>query len=739
VFKYIKRHKSAILSGLFISALIVFIQFSPQIEIQHLLARFDGIFYDIRLKASLDERKKTDQQIFIIDIDEKSLAAEGRWPWSRIKIAKMVNKLAEHGVAVVAFDILFAEPERNPVSAVADYYQSNQLPLPKEFNNITHALDADNIFSESLAATDVVLGLLFQAQDKTNRGDMPLSVVNSDNILNLNKMTSISYPKYESNIGVLQAKALGSGFINATTDQDGYIRRAALVAEYQGQFYPSLALEAARLLTLTEEISIEIVDIGNGLQQIAGVRWGNELIDTDEVGQVLIPYRGQRKSFPYVSATDVLNDNVPLGLLEGAVVFVGTSAVGLGDLKSTPVEVNFPGVEVHANVLEGILYPEIMSYQPDWWEAALALTIFILATLCTFGFPAIGPLALTMTIVILMTVTTWFNFWLWQQHHISLMFPTSLLLIFLIGMVNLGLGFFKESSQKKMIKSIFDQYVPPAHIDKMLANPDSVNLDGERKEMTVLFSDIRSFTNISEQLTASKLKKLLNNYFNPITKSIFEHQGTIDKYVGDMVMAFWGAPLDDPQHAKHALNAALDMLSITEKLRGEFKIQGLPEIYVGIGLNTGDMSVGDMGSEYRRAYTVLGDAVNLGARLESLTKFYGVECLVSQMTKDQCPEHTFRFIDCVQVKGKSESVKIYEPVDTKGKNINVFIAENKDYQEAYDYYLAQNWSEAMKLFLCLSENHCDRKIYQIYMKRITELKLQTLEIDWNGVFTHTSK
>jgi adenylate cyclase len=739
VFKYIKRHKSAILSGLFISALIVFIQFSQQTDIQQLLARFDGIFYDIRLKASLDERQKTDQQILIIDIDQKSLAAEGRWPWSRIKIAKMVNKLAEHGVAVVAFDVLFAEPERNPVTAIANYYQVNQLPLPKEFIDIEQTLDADSIFSESLTEIDVVLGLLFQTQDKTNRGELPPSVINSDNIVNLNKMMSITYPKYESNIEVLQEKALGSGFINATVDPDGYIRRAALVIKHQGQFYPSLALEAARLLTFTEKVSIETVDIGNGQQQISGIRWGNDLIRTDAVGQVLIPYRGKRKSFPYVSATDVLNDNVPLGLLEGAVVFVGTSAVGIGDLKSTPVEVSFPGVEIHANVLEGILHPEIMSYQPDWWEAALALTIFFLATLCTFWFPAIGPLALTITIVIVMTVTTWFNFWLWQQHHISLMLPINLLLIFLIGIVNLGLGFFKENSQKKMIKGIFDQYVPPAHIDKILADPKAVNLDGERKEMTVLFSDIRSFTNISEKLTASELKKLLNNYFNPITKSIFEHQGTIDKYVGDMVMAFWGAPLNDAQHAQHALDTALDMLSITEKLRGEFKIQGLPEIYVGIGLNTGDMSVGDMGSEYRRAYTVLGDAVNLGARLESLTKFYGVECLVSQATKDQCPEHYFRFIDCVQVKGKSEAVKIYEPFDAKGNDISVFIAENQDYQQAYNCYLTQSWSEAMELFMRLTENHPGRKIYQIYIERITELSQQTLEMDWNGVFTHTSK
>jgi len=737
VLSYFRRHRHAILSGLFISSLIIFIQFSPQT--QQLLARFDGIFYDLRLRATLEDRERTDQQIIIVDIDEKSLASEGRWPWSRIKIANMVNKLADSGAAVVAFDVLFSEPERNPVMAVADYYQANQLPLPQEFSDITEALNADRILSESLGNTDVVLGLLFQEQSKQSRGDLPESVINSSNIVDLQRTVRISFPKYESNIDLLQAETPGSGFINAVPDQDGYIRRAALVAEHQGIFYPSLALEAARLLTFTEEIGLEIVDIGNGVQQIAGIRWGQELIPTDAAGRVLIPYRGKRKSFPYVSATDVLNDNVSYELLEGAVVFVGTSAVGLADLRATPVELTYPGVEVHANVLEGILSPHILPTQPDWWEAALALIILFLALSCTFGFPAIGPSALTITIIAVMAATTGFNFWLWQQHQISLMLPTSLLLVFLIGIANLALGFFKENNQKRMIKGIFDQYVPPAHIDKMLSDPNSVNLDGERKEMTVLFSDIRSFTNISETLTASELKSLLNNYFNPITKSIFEHKGTIDKYVGDMVMAFWGAPLTDEQHAQNAVNTALNMLAITKKLRNKFKEKGWPEIYVGIGLNTGDMSVGDMGSEYRRAYTVLGDAVNLGARLESLTKFYGVECLVSQMTMTQCTGHYFRFIDCVQVKGKSEPVKIYEPIDRKGADLEKIVLENKDYQQAYACYLAQNWLEAAQLFTALIDRYSHRKIYQIYIERIAELSQQDLGSDWDGTFTHTSK
>jgi adenylate cyclase len=715
------------------------LQFSSNSSVKLLLARFEGIIYDLRLRATLVDRTITDQTIIIIDIDEKSLAAEGRWPWSRQKVATMVNNLADAGVAVVAFDILFSEPERNPADSVTQHLEANNIVAPPFLLEARAALDADAIFAASLNSTDVVLGILFQGDASITQGELPFSVVKSEGISDLSKMTRISFNHYESNIKVLQTQTPGSGFINASYDDDGIIRRAALVAEYKGQFYPSLALEAARLLTLTDSIEMEIAHVGSGIQQISGVKWGKELIETDSFGRVLIPYRGDRNSFPYISASDVVNGKFAPEMFEGAVVFVGTSAVGLGDLRTTPVGLTYPGVEIHANVLEGLLAPEILPYQPDWWEAAVGVTLIVLGVFCVFLFPTIGPLSLSTTVIVLLVLTSWFNYWLWLSQGISLMLTTSLLLIFLVGMYNLSLGFFKANSQKKMIKSIFDQYVPPAHIDKMLADPNSVNLDGERKVMTVLFSDIRSFTSISESLSASELKNLLNKYFNPITKSIFDHKGTIDKYVGDMVMAFWGAPLDDPQHAENALNAALDMQVITERLRGEFKNVGLPEIHVGIGLNTGSMSVGDMGSEYRRSYTVLGDAVNLGARLESLTKFYGVECLVSENTKVHCPSHVFRFIDRVKVKGKSEAITIYEPLNKQQLASAILQSESHLYEQAYQYYLGQDWPAAEQAFTKLISEFTERKIYQIYLTRLSTLKEQPSTGKWDGVFTHTDK
>jgi len=286
---------------------------------------------------------------------------------------------------------------------------------------------------------------------------------------------------------------------------------------------------------------------------------------------------------------------------------------------------------------------------------------------------------------------------------------------------------------------MFGQYVPPAHIDKMVNAEDHDAFASDTREMTVLFSDIRSFTSISEGLNAEELKLMLNEYFTPITQIIFENEGTIDKYVGDMVMAFWGAPLEDPDHRLHALEASLAMLEKTEELKAEFKAKGLPEINIGVGLNSGQMNVGDMGSHYRRAYTVLGDAVNLSSRLESLTKFYGVRCLVGEGTIEGINDYTFREIDRILVKGKEEPVNVFEPI---GKTCEVSPEKLKDlesYHSALDLYRSKQWEDAERVFKHLKKQSPDALIYQIYLDRIAENRNKDLPANWDGTFRHTSK
>jgi adenylate cyclase len=310
----------------------------------------------------------------------------------------------------------------------------------------------------------------------------------------------------------------------------------------------------------------------------------------------------------------------------------------------------------------------------------------------------------------------------------------------ILQVVVLGsLSFLNEHKQKIQIKSIFDQYVPPAHIQSMLDNPKSLSMSGEKRYMTVLFADIRNFTAISEQLNASELKALLNLYFTPITQIIFEHEGTIDKYVGDMVMAFWNAPLKVNKHEQLAVLCALKMQRKVQELETELAKQSMPKLEIGIGINSGDMNVGDMGSVYRRAYTVIGDAVNLGSRLEGITKYYGVKILVSELTYANCKDMTFRPIDRVKVKGKETAVSIYEPMgltrDLDSEKINTVNLHKK----AWSSYLNQNWDESLLRFTTLMNNHPEEKLYSIFCERIKNLRMIELGEDWDGSYKHVTK
>lgn len=734
LFQQLVQKRRNIAVSLCLMLLMIFLQFVPVSQISYAINRADGLIYDIRLKTMLASRQQKLAEVIIVDIDEATMEQIG-WPWPRKKLALLVTNLSDAGTVVIAFDVLFAEPERNPAREVAQELQSQQA-TNIDLQQLIPQMDGDLAFASSLDQTDVLLGFLLQSDPNVKRGQLPNNAITANRDITP-ELSALNYQGHVTSLPQLHQASAGAGFINSSPDNDGFLRRSALVSRYQDKLYSSLSLEAARLYALAENVEVDIQPAAQHFN-IKGLKIGNQLIPTDAEGRVLIPYRGPQRSFPYVSALDILSNNFDSTLFEGAVVFVGTSAVGLVDLRATPMGVQFPGVEVHANVFEGLLTPEILHYRPDFWQAMVLLYLLVAGIGLALLLPLMGPLWMAMAAMGTLALTLVANFWLWSNAQMALPLASSILLVLLITSYNIAHGFFAESQKRQQIKSIFNQYVPPAHIDKMLESPDEVSMDGERKELTVLFSDIRSFTNISEKLSANELKQLLNRYFNPITECIFKHNGTIDKYVGDMVMAFWGAPLDDEMHAQQAVETALEMLRLTEKLRLEFLQQGLPEIRIGIGLNTGDMNVGDMGSSYRRAYTVLGDAVNLGSRLEGLTKFYGVECLVTEQTKNQCQDIHFKLIDKVKVKGKTEAVSIFEPVDPQHLSEKLK-SEIKQHHNAHQLYLTQSWSEAEQAFSQLQQQAPEVLLYQIYLQRIQQLKQQELATDWDGSYTHTSK
>lgn len=728
------------LVGICITAFVISLQFINFLPLQVFIERVEGILYDIRLNATLNtNERKFDEQIVIIDIDEKSMQEQGRYPWSRKKIALLVEKLHQAGVVVIAFDIFFAEPERNPVNEILNHNNELDPAFISKITALSSSVDADDIFAKTLSNSEVVLGYLFDDAAKTV-GYLPKTSIEWQ-IQEHSSSQVISFQKVLGNINKIQTSAIGAGFINAVPQSDGFIRKASLVLNYNNTLYPSLALETARVYTLNDSIKA-ITQSSQDISWLKGLSFGKHVIPTDERGQVIIPFRGKARSFEYISATDVLNERLEKNQLDGAIAFVGTSAVGLADLRTTSVGVQYPGVEVHANVFESLLHPEIIPIEPNTSLAISLIMLVITGILLSFSMTKQTPINILMIFIAFTILHISINWFLWANLKISLPLFQNLLLIILMTLYYAGVGFVIENYKRKNIKGMFNQYVPPAYIDKLIKAGKSLELKSEKRNMSVLFADIRSFTQLSENFTPEELTEFMQIYLTEVTSIIFKNHGTIDKYVGDMVMAFWNAPLDDENHATNAVLTALAMIDATKELSKKFNDRNWPSINIGVGISTGDMNVGDMGSTYRKAYTVLGDEVNLGSRIESLTKFYGVDILISEKTLKQITPNTIicRQIDKIKVKGKDKAVTVYQPIALQ-KDLNPVFEDNLIlHQKGINAYNQAQWEEAIAIFKQLKQNRfCSIMIYDIYLERIETLKNSDSSISWNGIYTHQSK
>ena len=778
----LKGSRLPVFLGLMGTVLTIILYVSDQPVISNTLARMDNMIYDQRFEFMLEPPPSSEHSIVIIDVDQKSLGQIGQWPWSRRLLGQLVEQLTNYGALVVGWDFLFPEHERNATGQLRQAIEAGSAgefaDLLPRLTDLQTVLDGDRAFSESMAITDVVLGFSFKPNEVLEYGTLPEPIIGIDEEL-ANSLAIANMQGYEGNVDVLQTAARGGGFIDNLPDIDGIIRRSPLIFRYKNNLYPSLALDMARLYYFEENFSLVTEPVpGTARREITGIKMGQVFIPTDRFGQVIVPYIGQTQmgsgtTYPYISAIDVLNGSLSPeheAALFNSLVFIGSTATGLFDLRSTPMENIYPGVEVHANILNAILNsaptitvasenPDLEAEtgmdavlssltasqlapfpsKPDWEQGAVITILLVSGLFLTFVYPLLGPALLMLSSLTFMLGITALNFKLWADYNLDMSLIIILFLILMLTVINLTYGFLKEGLNRRAIKGMFDQYVPPAHIDAMLNNPDSYNFDGESKELSVLFSDIRNFTSISETLSAAELKAMLNDFFTPITGIIFDHQGTIDKYVGDMVMAFWGAPLDDPNHRAHAVQAALKMLAKVEELKPEFKERGFPEVNIGVGINSGFMNVGDMGSTYRRSYTVLGDAVNLGSRLEGITKVYGVKLLIGEQTYDHLEGYLCRLVDKVQVKGKEEPIRIYQPLCMEKEASEDLLSLVDEYHKAHQKYVKQDWDEAERMFLQLKAKDPDTLLYDVYLERIPALRTQVLEPDWDGTFRHTSK
>ena len=781
-FELLKGSRLPVFAGLLGTIFLFSVQTSNNPSIRGFFNRLDNLIYDQRFSFMLETPKETEHKIVIIDIDQRSLETYGRWPWSRFDFGDLVRELNKYGVIVIGFDYFFPEPERNLMLELREKSSGTDiekdLPPESQLEQWSELLDGDLHYAEQMNLMDVVLGVSFKSGDTVRYGNLPEPIIQLDE----ERTQAISFLRatgYEGNVDILQNAASGVGFFDTVPDSDGVLRRTPLIMRYGNNLYPSLPLEMMRLYFFEETFTIDTeLDITGQYDRLTGIKVGQVSIPTDNIGQVLIPYAGtsnlgNSSPYTYISAGDVLTGNLTTEeeeALFNSLALVGATATGLFDLRSAPMEAVFPGVEVHANVLNALLSAaptftlgnteqgvdsgstlnsaisvlrasqnEPFPSKPDWEEGAVVATIIISGVFLSFIYPLLGPALLLLSSLSFMLGVTALNFKLWADYNLDISLIMIIFLILVITVINLTYGFLKEGLSRRAIKGMFDQYVPPAHIDAMLDNPDNYNFEGESKELSVLFSDIRGFTSISEVLSAGELKTLLNDFFTPITGIIFDYNGTIDKYVGDMVMAFWGAPINDPDHRLHSVQAALKMLEKVEELKDEFIERGLPEVNIGVGINSGFMNVGDMGSTYRRSYTVLGDAVNLGSRLESITKVYGVKLLIGEETFDHLEGYLCRLVDKVQVKGKDEPVRIYQPLCLEEEASEELLGLVDEYHRAYKQYVDQDWDEAERMFENLKLRDPETKIYDVYLDRIPDLREQDLEPDWDGTFRFTTK
>lgn len=711
-------------------------------SLQNLGSRFIDILFQIRGKMPASEN------VVIVDIDEKSLKAMGQWPWQRDKVAQILYNLTNAGTGIIGFDIVFAEPDNSSPAKVL-----KELGIESE-----NAPDYDTALAEAIASTPTITGYVFNFLEKLDEQRLPqIPAI----FIERNKPEANYLPSPKGivlNTPVLQSNCYSSAFFNTFPDNDGIVRNVPLVAKFQESIFSSLSLEMIRIALQARKVTLNYSEVG-----LESIQMKDLTIPTDRHGRLFVNYRGPQRSFQYISAKDVFENSFNPKDVEGKFILIGTSAAGLLDLRATPFDSAYPGVEVHANAIDNMLNSDFLS-RPAWVESLDLLIIIGSGLLLSIALITLPPLYAGLVAMGLYGVFYYFVSYMFIQEGIIVNVVFPLITMTLIFLVSLILNYFLEAKQKEIIKSKFASKVSPAVMEDLLKNSDGNVFSAHEREITVFFSDVRNFTNISEAMGNPKsLIDLMNTYMDPMTDIIIKTGGTIDKFIGDAIMAYWNAPADVENHADKAVVATLEQLkrlkSLNEEIRKNPEFKNvvdmadrlkLPIIDIGIGLNTGVAIVGEMGSTGRSDYTVIGDAINLGARLESLCKYYNSKLNISNFTKEQLKgEYIFRFLDLVTVKGKSEPIEIWQIIDFDEEKNDLSLYEVskqrledelETYHHAIQLYKEAKFQEALDIFKDLQsrEDKTNKNIYAMYIERC-EHYVEEPPVDFNGVFVHTTK
>lgn len=711
--------------------------------------RLDAIIYDTKVRLTMPQ--SVDERVVILDIDEKSLGEIGRWPWGRDRVSQLVTKLFDqHGITLLGLDVVFAEPDESSGLKVLERLAKGEMKDSTQFQSalkeLRPQLDHDGLFAETLKGRPVILGYYLSGRsDGVSSGALPPPVLPEGSFTGRNIPFTV-WANHGGNLAEFQKAALSGGHFNPLVDFDGISRRVPLLAEYKGEYYEALSLAMVRALIGQPKVVPWFPEdrwfSSKGYQGMEAIDLptarGTLRIPVDENVAALIPYRGYQGSFRYISIADIMADRIKPGELKGKIALIGTTAPGLLDLRATPVGEAYPGVEIHANLITGML-DGTLKLKPPYILGAEVVLLLLSGLAMVLLLPLLSPLRATLASLLVLLFILTVNLVFWHYGNLVLPLGSSVLMVLVMFALNMSYGYFVESRAKRQFTELFGQYVPPELVEEMSRNPESYSMEGRKAELTVLFSDVRGFTTISEGLSPEDLVRLMNIYLTAMTELLRQNRGTVDKYIGDAVMAFWGAPVADADHARHAVITAMEMQAALPAVNRTLAQHGWPELHIGVGVNTGEMTVGDMGSTVRQAYTVMGDAVNLGSRLEGITKQYGVGILVGETTRKAIKDIVFREVDRVQVKGKEEPVAIYEPLGLEGDVGKAVLEELKLWNQALRSYRAQDWDQAEVALLNLSRMAPERGLYGKYMERVAHLRKEPPEADWKGVWKFETK
>ena len=721
---------------------ILFAALGARVVAPNLLDRLSLIAFDLYQRAL--PRAPGSSPVRIVDIDDASLATIGQWPWPRTIVAQLVDRLAAAGAAVVAFDIDFAEPDRTSPKMLLPLLARNGVDTADAEKLLSALPDPDQVLAAAMRKVPVALGFILTDRGEARApaqkagfafaGDDPLGHVDN-------------FTRVVPNLPVFEAAAAGDGFLNQLPEWDHVVRRLPLILKLNGKPYPSLAAEALRL-AFGASTYIGRAAGANGERNfgqdtgLTAIRIGPLTVPTDAAGRVWLHYARHRPDRT-VSAADVLAGKFAPGLFEGDIVLVGTSAAGVvNDQRATPLSPAVPGVEIHAQLIDDILQGDFLT-RPDWAVGAEILFALLVGGGLIVVLPRIGALpsaVLGGAAVAAALGGSWAAF---KYAHLLLdpVYPWAVItLVYLVASL---LGYLRTEARQREIRSAFSRYMSPHYVKELAAHPEKLVLGGEMRIMTIMFCDIRGFTSRAEGMDAHTLTRFMNTFLSPMTEIITDEKGTIDKYIGDCIMAFWNAPLDDPDHAANAVRAAQAMRrQLVELNRGwadEATASGtlFRPVQMGIGINTGECVVGNFGSEQHFDYSLLGDPVNLASRLEGLGKVYGIDLVIGEETAAHLDEPALIEVDLVAVKGKSQAGRVYTlPPETIAEG--EFVDRHRALLRAYRH---QDWAAALRLLddgRLIAARHL-APVYDLYRQRIAHFQAEAPPSNWDGVFTAEEK